>query len=447
MLKPKSIDSILPFTDKAAMGWTKRKDRTGKEYYSFLIYDSKTKKQIRLSKEDTLHIKSDEEADLFMRNKMAETEAASIRIKRKLEWQQKYFNYEEELLPLYEKNRRAEAPNSYKNQLYYMRQYVLPFFLGQKDCNNPLNWYLHFESFKEYLLTTKAAKGGKELAYNTRNHCVIAMNTFLDCIAKKNNLREEIKKCDLFPEHLMNKITFEDIYKESEIQNLIPALAEINSISRDFFILLARTGMRINEARGLSLNDLIKGEIPKESVNRMLSNFGIKTVVYIHLVSQPASRKHSELRDKNGSVLRKDLKGKRKKRDQDKGRYIPVSDDQLIQILKSRRELQADLLKKKIWTDKKSDYLLFDDINISTFESDLAKACEKCQIKYKSPHMLRHAFGTMLADTTFGNHSVAQLIMGHEDPSTTANYVHLAGQLREQTELKKQLSDDSWDDL
>ncbi|WP_413560715.1 tyrosine-type recombinase/integrase [Bdellovibrio sp. HCB209] len=430
------------------MAWTKRKDKkSGELYYSFTIYNPKTKKPERLRKEDTFFIKTDEEADRFLANKKAESNATALRIQKKLAWQKKYHDFENELLPAYQKDRQEKAPNSWANSMLYMRQYVLPYFLNELNANNPLAWNLHYDKFREHLLKVQKTRGTGPIAYNTRNHIIIALNTFVEFVAKRGGMREDLYKCELFEEHLMNKRTLADIYRPHEIDTLVTNLGEIDQNSKEFFIILYRTGMRINEARGLSLHDVVAGAIPKENIDKMLKKFGISTRAYIHLSTQPKVHRKAEIRDETGSIERKDLKGKRKKKVEEKDRYVAMWEDDAISIIKARRSLQLDLMKKKVWTDKMSDYLLFDEIIISAFERHLQAACEKAQIKYRSPHSLRHYFGTVLADITFGNHQIAQMMMGHDDPQTTAGYVHLAAQLQEETVKKKQVNNTDWDDL
>src|SRR4051794_34092737 len=129
------------------MYWVRRNDRQGKSYYSFVQWDPKQRRNIRLRRSEVpANVATDAQADAFCKVREAETEAAKFRIERKLSWQKTFYNFED-LLEIFEIELKRRAPNSWRGPLYYFRQYALDFFLNEKQSNNINNWPLYFEEF------------------------------------------------------------------------------------------------------------------------------------------------------------------------------------------------------------------------------------------------------------------------------------------------------------
>jgi hypothetical protein len=161
------------------MRWEWRKDRLGKQYRSFLYYDAKLKKNVRLRKtEIPSDIVTDEQANAFCSLKSAEHETARLRIQRKLEWRTKFYDFNE-LMGIFTVEIKKMAPNSWENNIYFLEQYALPFFLQNKQCNNLNNWHIYYDEFRDWLETARTVKGDRPLAYSTKNHVISALNTFM----------------------------------------------------------------------------------------------------------------------------------------------------------------------------------------------------------------------------------------------------------------------------
>ncbi len=187
------------------MRWEKRVTKNGKVSYSFIGYDPRIGTAVRLKKSEVpLDINTDERAAEFSRLKSLEMSAVRRRIRERLEAQRKFRNFDN-LIDVYTKEAKQSAPQSWKNNLYYLQLYVLPFFLKEKQCSNIFDWPLFFEEFKEWLKSVKPLKGQKnQLAFSTMNHCVSALNAFMTAL-KKHRLITNLEKCNKFPEYLLNK--------------------------------------------------------------------------------------------------------------------------------------------------------------------------------------------------------------------------------------------------
>lgn len=174
------------------MRFKKRRTRKDESCYSFLYWDPKTKKRIRLLKSEVpADIDSDKKAEEFCKTKEAELQAFSLKSKRELDWKSKFYDFEQ-LLELYAKRQKTEAPNSWETDVYYLEQYVCMFFLTIKKTNNLNSWDLHFEDLRDWLekdaeLVKQKGKNTK-LAYATKNACIKSLNRFLSTMVRQQKL-------------------------------------------------------------------------------------------------------------------------------------------------------------------------------------------------------------------------------------------------------------------
>lgn len=154
-----------------------RKLSTGEEYYSFVYYDGE--KRIRLKKSSHPHFTNREAAEEWAKSQEAIHESAKARIIKRLQWKTQYYKFSK-ISDDYIENCKKVQPNSWKNTAFYLEHYVLPFFLEVKKSNNPNNWSIHFEEFRDWLEdnaeTVTTPK--KLIAYSTKNHCIKTLNTF-----------------------------------------------------------------------------------------------------------------------------------------------------------------------------------------------------------------------------------------------------------------------------
>lgn len=414
------------------MYWEKRNDRSGQPYYSFIQYDTKAGRNMRLRRSEVpSDIKTDAQADAFCRMRESTEEATKLRIQRKLAWQKQFYNFEE-LLTVFEVEIRGRAPNSWKGSLYYLRQYAFDFFLNKKECNNLNNWHLFFDEFKDWLLTVSTSKKtkGVGLAYNSRNNVIGALNTFLDVMRRKGKC-EQLPKCPKFPAHLTEKRTAIDVISQEEAKLIESRLQHVDpsGLSVDFFVVLLSTGMRLGEGLGISLADFFPGAPQDKLIAGSLERHNLKCYGYISLETQVANS--TSVRGQDGNVKRKPLKG-RKVIDAKSSRIIPITDKTIFNRIAKLYNQQASLLESAKFGLDKRNYLLFDGLSKSNFSRSLSEAYSSTRFRKKTPHCARHTFATNFAGMTNADTALCRLVLGHRDEDTTLGYVHLFEQINRQ---------------
>lgn len=419
------------------MYWQKRKDRSGKIYYSFVQWDPVNRRNIRLrASEVPADIATDAQADEFCRLRDAETEAAKFRIQRKLAWKKKFYDFEE-LLAIFETEVKRRAPNSWQGPMYYFQQYALDFFLNKKQCNNLNNWPLFFEEFRDWLMTVKTGKRtkGNGLAYSSRNNVIGAVNLFLDVMYRKGKC-DPPQKCQKFSRHLLNWRNAEHVIADEEAAVIIQRLRDLDDtgLAADFFTVLLNTGMRLGEGLGLSLADFFPGSPDNKLIRGALERHGLNCLGYISLESQLS--KTVKPRKDDGTVGRKPLKG-RKRVEASASRVVPILDKATFNVLARRFNEQTDHLISRRYGDSKSDYLLFNGIDKNRFSRLLREAYQGTRFTHKSPHCARHTFATNFAGMTNADTGLCRLVLGHRDEDTTLGYVHLFEQINRQVRAKK----------
>lgn len=417
--------------------------KSGLPVYSFLYWCPKTKKRIRLRRSEIPNsIQTDDQAREFARIKEAELKAFSLKVKRELEWKNHFFDFDQ-LLELYAKKRKSEAPNSWKTDVYYLEQYVFNFFLSIKRSNNLNNWELHFEELREWLendaelLKTKVDR--VKLAYATKNACIKALNRFLDTMARNQKMKAPAPRCRVFPKHKINWKGIESYLYPEEIEHVFANLKVIDLECAEFFWVLCHTGLRLNEGVGLALSHIYKGEPKEQNLRKMLKRFAIKSFLHIVLDSQPANS--DEVRSKDGSVKRKPLKHRRRIEPKS-NRLIPVSDGRTAEILVKRFNQQAAKFKMKVYGDDKSNYLLFEDMNKNRISNKLRKVYQSSNFTSKSPHDCRHTYCTNMVSQTEGHNFLAKYVLGHADAKTTENYLHLWELIQQRVIQDEQVEDE-----
>jgi len=403
------------------MYWEKRVNKNGQIVYSFAFYDKSSKKPVRLKKSEVpSDIDSDEKAEEFCRLKEAEREAGRMRVLQKLAWKNKFYDFAE-ILEIFKSEIKKKAPGSWENNVYYLEQYIFNFFLGAKQCNNLNNWSLFYHEFQEWLCNVKPSYGNKQsISYSTRNHVISCLNSFMEIMKVKRKV-ERLDKCRKFPTHLLNVRDIEDVYTDGEIEEI---LIHLDAELSDLFRVLLKTGLRISECLGLSLDDFYVGEPEHDTLKKSLNKHGLVSFGYLAIESQVADGK--TVRDENGFVARKPLKG-RKRIKSGEGRIIPIIDKDIFNILASRYNAQLEQLNGKAFGAESKNYLLFNGINRNTLNVALAKIYSKLGGKYKAKcqHCCRHTFSTNFVGMVQGDFFLAKAILGHKDVETTMRYVHI----------------------
>lgn len=426
------------------MAYTKKRDRKGNVYYSFLVYDSKTGKNVRLKKSDIQNkfgrdITTEEEALEVESSLKAEFDSARERFKRQLEWQEKYYNFKS-LLDEYTKRQKRKSPYGYKNSVHYLKYYVLPYFLNIAENNNINNWHLSYRDFKDWL-EDKAClirDSSKKISYSSKNHAIKSLNTFMRHL-KEEGIVNQFHLCEAFDESKLNEKSIDDVISENESWIIYKRLKEQGHTNEaEFFLMLYWTGMRFNEGLGVSLADIYKGEISRESLKNLLRRNLIFCVSdedipdnhlycyfgFFTLSSQPDNGgSKSIVRDKNDQILRKPLKMKKAINERNT-RIIPIICEELWKILCARAKRAYKRWKNNHHLSRnKSDYLLFENITQTTSMLRLKEAFEKSDLRYRSWHCCRHSRGTFLHGKT-GDKELTMQWLGHASEKVHNKYIH-----------------------
>lgn len=424
------------------MGYTRKHDKQGKFYYSFLVYDSKLGKNIRLKKQDVRNrfgkdIVSEVEAQKTEKLLKAEYDSSKERFKRILEWKKKYFEFSK-LLEQYTVKQKKKAPYGYRNNVHYLKYYVLPYFLNIAKNNNINNWNIDYSNFKDWLEDEAKLiqKPNQLISYASKNHAIKALNTFIKHL-RSQGIINDIHICEAFDECKLSEKTIDDVIQENEsniiYQNLLDSGFQNEA---EFFLMLYWTGIRFNEGLGISLDDLHKGEIDRKSFGNLLnrnrifykgngnSNNLYDYHGFLTLSSQPDNDNSSAIkREPNGKVLRKALKMK-KSINEKHTRIIPIINKELWRILVRRaKDAQAKFKNSENRSLQKSDFLLFEGINQTTATGRLKRSFEKSNLKYRSWHCCRHSRGTFLHGKT-GDKELGMKWLGHTSDKVYERYIH-----------------------
>lgn len=426
------------------MAYTLKRDSKGNTYYSFMLYDSKSGKNVRLKKSEIQNrfgkdITSEQEAIKVESALKAEYNSARERFKRQLEWQEEYYNFKD-LLDEYTKRQMRKAPNGYKNNVHYLKYYVLPYFLNIAKNNNINNWHLSYGKFKNWLEDEASLirDPKKRISYSSKNHAIKSLNTFMRHL-KAEGIVNVLHICEAFDESKLNEKSIDDVIDESESWLVYNKLLELGYKNEaEYFLMLYWTGMRFNEGLGISLGDIYKGEISRDSLKNLLRRNLIfykndinlpKEYLYHYfgfftLSSQPDNDgSRSIVRDKMNQVMRKPLKMKKVINERNT-RIIPIVCEELWQVLCHRAKEQFKNWKSKtLFTQNKTDYLLFEGLTQTTSTSRLKEAFEKCGLKYRSWHCCRHSRGTFLHGKT-GDKELTMKWLGHSSEKVHNKYIH-----------------------
>lgn len=407
--------------------------------YSFIYYDEKRRKNVRLRQSEQPPIRNDAEAKLFCTQWEAKLDALRTRIKRRLEWENKFHNFRN-LLTWYEAARKEDAPNSWGSDVYALEYYVFPYFLEVKKANNLNLWPLYFEEFRDHLLTVEPLKkktSTKTLAYATKNNLIKALNAFIYMLHRRQ-LIEKREKCRYFSKSKVNRKNEESVLPESAQQQIFENLKSNYSEAAIFFWISLHTGMRLNELLGLSLADFFAGSFKNKPLEETLKPYGMVVFGYIALDSQP--KNHLRIRDPiTCKVERKPLKGKRAI-SHSNGRIIPIFERTAFNYLVGLWNQQQFFFHEKRCGQNPSDYLLFPKLNKNTYSSALRKTqVDLAYTKLFTPHDTRHTYSTWLAEVTGGNYTVCKMILGHQSIDITQRYVHLSAQIHKSLRLFDQI--------
>lgn len=282
------------------------------------------------------------------------------------------------------------------------------------------------------------SKPNKNISYASKNHAIKALNTFMKHL-KQENVITDLHICDAFHDSKLNERTIDDVITEDEFKSVYERL-KLNGDHNEaeYFLMLYWTGMRFNEAIGISLADIYMGDISRDSFKNLLRRnlifFGdeindVKNYLYCYfgfftLSSQPDNNgSRNIVRDSNGTVLRKPLKSKKVINERNT-RVFPIVNDELWDCLVKRaKKAYRSWQNRDLITSDKSSYLLFENVNKTTTTNKLKKAFEQCGIRYKTWHCCRHTRGTFLYGKT-GDKALSMAWLGHSSERVHNKYLH-----------------------
>ena len=132
------------------MRYEKRQNKNGTYYYSFVTANRKRLTRQEIRNRFGKDILTEAEAIDALKLLGAEDELKRMRIQKRLEWQKEFYNFKA-LLDQYAEVQKKNAPNSWQNNVHYLRHYVLHYFLQVARLNNIELWSDHFEQFKTWL--------------------------------------------------------------------------------------------------------------------------------------------------------------------------------------------------------------------------------------------------------------------------------------------------------
>jgi integrase len=271
-----------------------RINKDGTSYYSFLYYNKVQNKRVRISKEyirkrfgkDIMDL---EDAEFALKILDAEYDGLRLRLEKRSDWENQFYNFKA-LLEKYSEKQKKRAPNSYKNNIHYLKYYVLHFFLTISRCNNIDFWPELYEKFIEWLEQRAflIKQPEKLISYGAKNHCIKALNTFMRQLHREKII-DRLILCEKFPSHMLNERSVDDVISQPEMASIWTSLKNSgHDLEATFFRLLYFTGLRFNEGLGLSLHDIHVGEVQHDALRRLLQRNAIDHYGYIVLSSQPA---------------------------------------------------------------------------------------------------------------------------------------------------------------
>lgn len=394
--------------------WINEQKLKKSSWWSISYMDPKTKKRVRMKREDHPHFNTYEEAEKWVRTQDAALHAAKQRSADKVAWREKFYDFAE-LVGKFETWVKQRAPNENGASRQRLDYYIMPFFLETKLCNNVNQWRYFYQEFRNWLDQEAASpKYNRKISYSYKNHVINTLNQFTQFLLDYNKMDPESRVlCSHFPRHLVGSRSVEDILSDEEFKDVHERLKKIDAGVADFFYILRHTGMRFNELFSLPLIALHSGKMDGP-LDKTLTEVGINYYGYIFLESQCAPGRP---KDNNGLYVRKPLKS-RKKIDMKGARTIPIQDKECWNILARRykvgKTLGADLNQK----------LFFEELGKTIIERTLYDLYANLTYKAKQYHCLRHTFATYLIGET-RSYFLAQAILGHRTLRIFEGYNHL----------------------
>jgi integrase len=412
----------------------KRIDRKGNVYFSFSYVDPKTKKRIRLKKEDHPHFSKREDALAWAATQDAMRAARLDLVAKKEAWKTAFYQFDE-LKERFKTHMKEKAPNSWDNTMVNFENHAMYFFLEIKKASNINQWHFLYPEFREWLRLEARTKTGQGLSYSTCNHVIHSVNNFISFLVERGEVDvDAAKKCKVFGSEKLGVKGFESVIEEPEFRLTHTKLKEIDEDVADLFWVLYETGMRVHELRSLPITALFRGELDGP-MQEELKEKKIEYVGYIVLESQASEK--SLMRDEDDLTKyfeRKPLKG-RKTISPKNNRLIPIFKKETWNILARRYKAGKENFTKKLFGTKEDNYLFFENLS----KSRIDRAFEQVYDKHPHPktaHDCRHSFCTLFTGKT-RSFFLARTILGHKSKSFE-RYLHLFEQMALKAKAKTQ---------
>ena len=109
------------------MRYELRGNKNGTHYYSFVTSDRKRLSREQIRNRFGKDILTEEEAKECLKQLEAKFEMQKIRIQNRLTWEKEFYNFSS-LLEGYLVIQKKNAPNSWQNNEFYLKHYVLYYF-------------------------------------------------------------------------------------------------------------------------------------------------------------------------------------------------------------------------------------------------------------------------------------------------------------------------------
>jgi integrase len=411
-----------------------RKNKKGQLRFRFTYLDH-LGNRLRYPAADTPIFKTREEAEKWARSQSAAMGAKKAFIEKKLEWKTKHYQFNE-LLTKFQGWQKERAPNSWKNNVLYLEQWVLHWFLNIKGLNNVNTWHLYFHEFSDWLSTNanQLIRGkSKPIAAGTINNILRTVNVFLTFLQSYNLIDpSSVQKTPVLPSHKLGSRGYKDIILEEELE-LICKRIDCRTTA-EFLTVLYNTGMRFNELFGLPMNALFKGEVSSESLKKELERCNISYFGYLLLDSQPADENRH--READGTIKRKPLKS-HKVISPKNSRIIPIRTKEVWNILATRYLTQSKLHAEGKFGKDRTDYMLFDELNYNQAYIKLREAYKDTKFAPKAFHACRHTFVTRLVGET-KSFFLTRMITGHRKDTSFERYLHIYEQIATEAKASEQ---------
>lgn len=417
-----------------------RKNKDGTVSYRFTYLDADGKRRrfpqskVPASAQESLEAArkwAGEQAGIFAA-KRAEAE-------RRVGWRSQFYDFAQ-LLETYKIWQQKNAPNSWEACVFYLEQWVFPFFLAEQRTANVNDWYLHFQTFRDWLQHPDSlAKQGRKrpLAISTQNNIIKALNTFLTCLQAYNKIDPQaVRSCPSYPEHMLATRDSEAVILEPERDKIHARLRQTYPPAADFFWVAWHTGMRFAELFGLPITALFRGDIQHKQLAERLRLLDFEYHGYLLLESQPAH--DDRRRESDGRVLRKPLKG-RKAIGPKYSRVVPIRSKEAWNILATRYKQGLEQCATGAFGPERREYMLFEDAEWNRTVNALREAYQHYGLTPKGYHCCRHSYVTLLVGET-GDELLVRMITGHKGRAFE-RYQHLAEQIALAAKQQSQVID------